>query len=89
MLDFENSCCVTHQMGYCDGMKTNVTLESLKNEVVKAGFTVCSQWEDEFAIHASSSETIPGCFGHPRFEATFCKRTGWLRIGKQNPIKIA
>lgn len=70
-------------------MKTSMSLEVLKSEVVKAGFKLSAgAWEDEYMMYAASVESIPGCYGHPRFEATYCKRTGWVYIGKQAPFKI-
>lgn len=55
------------------------TLESVKEMVTENGFTLShSAWEDEFLIYAGSVETKPGCYGHPQFEVTFCKRIGWL-----------
>jgi len=62
--------------------------EKLESEVVKAGFRLATSWEDEYMVYACSLETIPGCYGHPRFEASFCKRTEWLRIGKYAPVKL-
>jgi hypothetical protein len=70
-------------------MSNKPTLEALKSEVVRAGFTLSAgAWEDEHAIYAASAEAVPGCYGHPKFEATFCKRTGWLRLGKRPAIKF-
>lgn len=67
-----------------------MTLETLKSEVVKAGFTLsCGAWEDETMMYAASVESVVGCFGHPSFEATFDKRSGWVRIGKQPGFKLA
>jgi hypothetical protein len=68
---------------------TKWNLQYLKAEVVKAGHKLSAgSWEDEFMAYASSKDVIPGTFGHPRFEATICKRTGWVRIGKQAPFKM-
>ncbi len=65
-----------------------MTLDTLKTEVTKAGFTLsCGAWEDETMAYAASVETVPGCFGHPSFEATYDKRHGWVRIGKQPAFK--
>lgn len=65
-------------------MNETISLTDLKAEVIKAGFAVATAWEDEFMAYAGSVETVPGCYGHPRFEATFCKRTGWFRAGKKS-----
>ena len=60
------------------------TLESLKAEVIKAGFTVSSgSCEDDIGIVAFSVETVPGTWGHPQFEAYYSKLTGWTRIGNK------
>ena len=61
------------------------TLESLKDEVRKAGYTPSAgSWEDSENICVFSTESVPGCYGHPRFEASYSRTTGWLRIGNKS-----
>jgi hypothetical protein len=57
-----------------------VTLQELKDEITKSGGTVLdgASWEDSFCVYASSVETCAGCFGHPKYEASYNKHTGWL-----------
>jgi hypothetical protein len=66
------------------------TLESLKETVRKAGFTVSSaSWEDKTHIYAFSSEVMRNHWGHPEFAASYSKETGWLSVDGQSPVKIS
>ena len=60
-----------------------MTLDQLKAEVEKAGYTVsASSYENENGAWAYSKEIWgPGSYGSPKFCACFNKKTGWAAIG--------
>ena len=65
------------------------TLDSLKDEVRKAGYTPSeASWEDWDYIHAFSVQTTYGTLGHPAFCANYCKPTGWLSIDGQTAVNL-
>ena len=64
------------------------TLEVLMDEVANAGYTPSSgSFEDENVIFAFSVESVPGAMNHPRFDVSYNKITGWLRVGR-NELRI-
>lgn len=64
--------------------KYEPTFEGLKRAVVQAGYIVspCS-WEDGEAIFVFSQEGNAPCYGHPEFEASYSKLTGWMNVGQE------
>lgn len=62
-----------------------MTLDQLKAEVLKAGFSLSgSCYEDRDFAYASSLEVHPDSYCHPKFVACLDKRTVWVLIGKKS-----
>lgn len=64
-------------------------LESLKKKVREGGFRVSSASGDFGAtVYAASIETVPGCYGHPRYEVMYDRETGWLSETGKPPVRL-
>lgn len=66
------------------------TLDQAKSLITELGGTPLNgaSWEDDRAIYASSVETVPGCYGHPRYEVMFSKESHWLSVSGRKPIRL-
>ena len=69
---------------------SEITIETVKAIVTDHGFeTSAACWEDERTIYACSKKSAgPGTYGHPAFEATFSRETGWLWWTGGEAIKV-
>ena len=77
-------------MRHQEQTRKTITLNEAKEMIRQMGGTPLNGafWEDERFVYASSVETVPGCYGHPRYEVQFGKQDGWLSRSNFKPVNL-